>query len=60
MSFFDNMVTFSGYSFYLLYLVIACLIEKSDQRYVQKEEIKLLLQFMETNGGMSFLSSDEK
>ena len=59
MSFFDNMVTFSGYSFYLLYLVIACLIEKSDQRYVQKEEIKLLLQFMETNGGMSFLSSDE-
>ena len=51
MSFFDNMVTFSGYSFYLLYLVIGCLYEKSDEKYLRKERIKLLLQFIEANGG---------
>ena len=59
MSFFDNMVTFSGYSFYLLYLVIACFYEKSDEIYLRKEKAKLLLQFTEANGGNVLLPNEE-
>ena len=59
MSFFDNMVTFSGYSFYLVYLVIACLYEKSDENYLKKEKIKLVIHFMGLNKGIDLISSNE-
>lgn len=50
MSFFDNMVTFSGYSFYLLYAIVCRFIEKGDEAYVTKEKIKLIIQAMCARG----------
>ena len=55
MSFFDNMVVYSGYSFYLLYIVIARFIEKDDNLLIRKEKIKLAIQFLTSKGENDFL-----
>lgn len=45
MSFFDNMLIYSGYSFYLIYIILGRLIEGNDEVYQKLERRKLLLQY---------------
>jgi len=43
MTFFDNMITYSGYSFFLLFLIFGRIIEKKDDYAYLLEYLKIYL-----------------